>query len=227
MFFDPFGSPGRIHGMRTLFAALAVCVAGALPAAATESIAFSVVRDGTPIGTHRIDIARTGSEIRVEVAIDLLVKIAFVPVYRYTHRNREIWRDGRLQSIDTTTDDNGTPLFVRGRVAGNGVRVESSSGTFVAPADVIPTSYWARETVARDRLLDSQNGRLLAVSVVPETAAGGGPGTKYRVTGDLAIELWYDARDRLRRLAFDLRGARFEYRPIATIVPSGPSVAER
>ncbi|MGE0723280.1 MAG: DUF6134 family protein [Alphaproteobacteria bacterium] len=171
-----------------------------------------MLRDGRPIGTHRIDLVRDGDEVRVTVAIDLVVRIALVPVYRYTHRNREVWRAGRLQSIDAATDDDGRSQFVRGRAVGDGFQVEASAGSLTVPADVIPTSYWRRETVARDRLLDTQSGRLLQVAAAREPA---GDGTvRYRLTGDLRVNLWYDAADRLLRIGFELGGARFDYAPL-------------
>lgn len=175
---------------------------------------FTVLRDGAPIGTHRIRTEQAGDETRVSVDIDLRVKVAFITVYRYSHRNRETWRGGRLVAIDTRTDDNGTKQFVRGRATPAGFAVESSSGSRLLPADILPTSYWRPIPTDRTQLLDTQKGRILDVRVRREGAdklTAGLSATRYAVRGDLDLDLWYDGASRLRRIAFDYQGARFDY----------------
>jgi len=187
-------------------------------------IDFTVQRNGAPIGSHAIAVRRDGRETTVEVAIDLEVKLAFVTVYRYRHRNTETWRDGRLVAIETTTEDNGTRHAVSGRATAEGFRVQSDAGTVTAPADIVPTSYWNPETVRRTRLLDTQRGRILEVAVTPAAAAGmtsRDPGRRYRMTGDLALDLWYGPGGVLAKLAFELKGDRFEY--LARAAQDGPT----
>ena len=211
-------------GFRLLYLAAAALAGMAGPAAAeVVDTRFTVLRDGTAIGTHRIQVERTGNETRVAVDIDLQVKLAFITVYRYAHRNREVWRDGRLLSIDSRTDDDGKAEFVRGRASGGAFEVRSTAGDYTVPADVVPTSYWRRSTVEQGRLLDSQKGRLLDVRIEPAGTEASGAVTRYRMRGDLDLDLWYDDRDRLRRIAFDYKGSRFDY------VEAGPgrSVAVR
>lgn len=180
---------------------------------------FTVMREGSPIGTHRIRTEQVGDETRVAVEIDLQVRIAFVTVYRYSHRNRETWRDGRLVAIDTRTDDNGTVTSVRGRATQAGFAIEASAGDRILPGDVLPTSYWRPIDPDRTRLLDTQTGRLLDVRVRregEERLPAGLLATRYSVRGDLDVDLWYDGGERLRRIAFDYRGARFDYAEQAT-----------
>ena len=210
----------------SIAAAVAATAMLAAPAAAPQDARFTVYRDGSPIGTHRIQVERAGDETRVAVDIDLQVKLAFVTVYRYSHRNRETWRDGRLVAIDTRTDDNGTAEFVRGRATGDGFAVQSTAGSYTVPAGVLPTSYWRRITPDQTRLLDTQKGRLLDVQVRRagvERLPGTDSATRYTVRGDLDLDLWYDTTDRLRRIAFDFRGSRFDYSEAG----QRPSVAAR
>ena len=200
--------------MASSLAATAIVASLAAGPAVPAPSDFTVLRDGTPIGTHRIRAEQVGDETRVSVEIDLRVKIAFITVYRYAHRNRETWRGDRLVAIDTRTDDNGTEQFVRGRATPTGFAVESSSGSRVLPADIIPTSYWRPIPPDQTKLLDTQQGRLLDIRVRREaggTVAAGLTGTQYSVRGDLDLDLWYDAASRLRRIAFDYKGSRFDY----------------
>ena len=189
--------------------------AATLPTPAGE-LDFQVLREGTPIGRHRVVFSQDGDRQVVEIAIDLEVKFAFFTLFRYQHRNREAWQDGRLVSIDTQTDDDGTAHWVRGRATADGFLVESDGGTVLAPATVIPTSYWHPATVEQTRLLDTQRGRLLDVQVErvgADPAARAKEALRYRMTGDLELDLWYSAGGHWAKIAFQARGAEVRYRP--------------
>ena len=187
----------------------------ALPSA--QQIAFSVVRDGEPLGHHRVFFRREAGDLHVEVDIELQVKLAFITVFRYRHKNHEVWRGGRLVAIDTETDDDGDSFWLRGRATEAGFEVEGSSGRFTAPADVMPTSYWDAQTVAQTRLLDTQRGKLIEVEVVPaeiETVTMAGlpvPARRYKVDGDLVLDLWYTEEGQWAKTKFEARGAEVIY----------------
>lgn len=204
----------------------AIILAAALIAAtqvraepAPRDLAFDVFRKGELIGNHTIDFEAKGAELEVDVDIRLVVKLLFVPVYRYEHHNRELWRDGRLLRIDSRTDDDGEAFFVKGAAGAEGFTVESSEDSYVAPADVISTSWWNVDTVNRRKLLNSQLGELMTVEVKPagagevQTEAGAIPARRYVVGGDAELELWYDRDDRLAKIRFaGSDGVPIEYR---------------
>jgi hypothetical protein len=197
-------------------------------AIATEGrIAFDVLREGTSIGRHVIGFRRDGGDLLVDIDIALDVKFAFLTLYRYRHRNRERWRDGRLIDLNSETDDDGTPHWVRAVAAGDGLRVESGEGRFMVPAGTLPTSYWNPRTIEQRQLLDSQHGRLLSVEVRPEgeedvmLPLGAQTARQYRMGGDLKLDLWYGPRGEWLKLAFVAKGAEIEYRPLETARPSG------
>ena len=150
-------------------------------------------------------------------AEELEVSLAFITVFSYRHSNREVWRDGRLVSIDTKTDDDGQVYWMRGRATEEGLAVEGSSGRFLAPADVIPTSYWNPVTVQKTRLLDTQHGRLIQVEIAPagleSVALSGQPvdARRYSMTGDLTLDLWYTADGEWAKTSFQARGAEVVY----------------
>ena len=201
--------------------AVALVVALAVPAAAVlpggDGIAFHVFRDQQPIGRHEIAFRQEGEDLHVEIAIDLEVSFAFITVFRYEHRNHEVWRDGRLVALDTRTDDDGTAYRVRARATDAGLAVEGSGGSYLAPADIIPTSYWNMATVAQSALLDTQRGRILTVAVLESgedgIAVDGEPvsARRFAMRGDLDLDLWYGPSDELVKLAFEARGASIDY----------------
>jgi hypothetical protein len=234
-------SPPRRPSFRHLAIGLVVAAglvfAGPLGAAlhSAEQIAFRVLRDGEPFGRHSVVFRREAGDLHVEVDIRLEVKLLFVTVFRYRHTNREVWRDGRLVAIDTRTDDDGERYWLRGRANELGLAVEGSSGSFLAPGDVMPTSYWNPRTVERTQLLDTQRGRLIQVDIRAaevETVAMSGrrvDARRYRVTGDLTLDLWYTADGAWAKTSFEARGAAVDYARLADmakLVGSEASVSD-
>lgn len=200
----------------TFAALLSICMA--TPTALGSDILprdrnFEVFREEVSIGRHEIRFSHQGDELHVKIAIDLEVKLAFITLFRYSHRNHEVWRNGRLISIDTQTDDDGEPHWVRGRTTAEGFAVESSSGPAMAPPEIIPTSYWRPETVTQEQLLDTQHGRLVEIfSIEREPDFGfSSVATRYALRGDLNLDLWYDDERQLAKIAFQARGAKIDY----------------
>ncbi|MBL0929389.1 MAG: hypothetical protein IBJ15_04615 [Alphaproteobacteria bacterium] len=195
--------------MSKLLALFAALVLSWPAAAAPPTLEFDVLRDGAPIGKHRVTIERDGTETRATIEIDMAVRLAFVTVYRYTHRSTELWREGRLVSLDARTDDNGTRTQVSARATDAGLATDGSGGRYDAPAETVPTSYWNREKVMRSPLLDTQSGKLIDVSAM--ALAADANGTRYRLAGDLEADLVYGPGGDWTGLSFAARGARIDY----------------
>ncbi len=170
---------------------------GAVPTG--NRLAFRVLRNDSPIGTHVLDFTPDRDQVVVRIAIDLSVRFLGLVAYRYRHRNLEVWNRDRLLSIDSETDRNGHPYWVRARAVADSIEVEGShSGAYRAPADTTSTSYWHARFL-RSQVIDTQGGRLLTTRIEPvaeeivpvgETMR---PSRRYRVTGDLTLDIWYDS----------------------------------
>jgi len=161
-------------------------------------MAFELHRDGNRIGTHTLTFSRRGDDLVVDVAIDIEVKVAFITVFRYEHRNQEIWRDGRLLSLDARTNHDGDHYRVVAKATGDGLQVDGSGGRFTAPADTISTSWWNDAYVRRDQLLDSEKGKMMQASTKvvgrgPVEIAGGRSldATHYRTSGEVKVQTWF------------------------------------
>lgn len=185
-----------------------------------DALNFKVLRDGAPIGHHSIAFNQVGDELHVDVAIDLEVNFAFITLFRYEHRAKEVWRDGRLVSLESRTDDDGDLYTVSAKSTDGGLMVEGVDGRFLAPAGILPTTYWRPETVEQDVLLDTQRGRLLTVSATPkgteviEAARGQLPAKRFALDGDLEADLWYDPTGDWMKIAFSVRGSEIDYVPV-------------
>lgn len=198
--------------------------AGAAPPASSPdpaqapALAFRVERGGTPIGTHRLSFTQEGDALIVEIEIELAVTFGPLTLFRYAHRNREVWRDGKLVSLDTETDDDGRKYTMSAQAKDGGLAVTSSAhGRFTAPADIIPTSYWNPATVTQTQLLDTQAGRIVDVAVTPvatrEVAVDGAvvAAREYAMTGDLKLRLLYSLENEWLNVAFMARGEEVDY----------------
>lgn len=184
-------------------------------------LSFRVERGGEPIGTHRISFTREGGELHVAIDIELAVSFGPITVFRYEHRNRETWRDGKLVALETETNDDGKRYTVSAAATEKGLEVTSSAnGTFVAPANIIPTSYWNPATLTQTQLLDTQKGRLIDVAIeetgAREADVGGRtvPVNEYRMTGDLKLSLWYSRDMEWLNVIFRARGEDVDYRVV-------------
>lgn len=191
-----------------------------IDAATPESLSFEVLRDGSQIGRHRISFQEVGDELHVDIAIDLEVNLAFITLFRYEHRNKEVWRDGRLISLESRTNDDGKEYSVSARATDEGLLVEGSSGSFLAPGDILPTSYWNKATVDQDVLLDTQRGGLLEVSAKAKGQDDIWADEKrlqakrFDLDGDLDADLWYAPDGEWMKIAFTVRGAAIDYVPV-------------
>ena len=165
--------------------------------ASSTPINFTAFRNGSRFGYHNVSFVENEGRLRVDIEISFDYKLAFIPLYRYRHRNREIWADGRLIEIATETDDNGTDYRVEGRAENDRLLVDGSAGKLDLPGNTVPTSYWNEDAVKRGAWLDTQNGKLVRSNVTPKEAAPfsveGEPveARAYELEGDITCTLWY------------------------------------
>jgi hypothetical protein len=194
---------------------------GAGPAVANDAsgaLRFDVRRNGSEIGYHVLSFRQDGPRLTVDIDVDLRVSFAFITAYRYKHRNREQWEGGRLLGFKSSTNDNGTRHEVEAGLEGDELVIVGSQGQISGPANMLPTTYWHRNFMTRERWIDTQKGRIVAGAVAghgidPIEAAGRTvEASRYRISGDLDVDLWYHD-ERWVKLAFDASdGSRIDYR---------------
>ncbi|MGB0342073.1 MAG: DUF6134 family protein [Parvibaculales bacterium] len=159
--------------------------------------------------------------LKVDITINLNIKFGFIPVFRYAHRNTEIWRDGLLSSVVSKTDNNGEDVFVDLATANGVIKGAASNFENNLLQPLLSTSYFNPNFIHQNKLLSSQDGRLLNVSVdyigeewVP-VEYGQTQAHHFRLDGDLKIDIWYTEAGRWVRTEFDSKAGRAEIRPIS------------
>lgn len=190
---------------------VALAAAGpAARAAETESRDYAVLVDGKHAGNANMTIERQDDgTTTVSCQTDVRVTIAIVKKYHYTYRGREVWKDGRLQRLDSTCDDDGNQYTVAAIADGDRLRVRVNRQERLARGDVWLTSYWTIAGVKSRKdtvpLIDADTGgdldcKVQFVAELQLAVAGQLQNvSRYKLTGKVQVDLWYDASDRMVR----------------------------
>lgn len=182
-------------------------------------LAFTITRNGAPIGSHVYRFDRQGRRVVVDIHTDIDFRLLWIPVYRFRHDSREIWDGDRLVRLVSRTDDNGDPVVLDVRTDGGVLKIGGAGGSAEVDPLAVPASLWNPVVVERDRLLDTINGAVLMPKssyLGQEVLTIGGKqvtARRYRLSGDYSRDLWYDAADgSLVRVLFEARdGSAVEY----------------
>jgi hypothetical protein len=237
------GACGGVEGGRRMskWLALSVLLVGASPASFAADqlyppvVTFAVWRNGENVGRHVLTFSQKGSAQIVTIDADITVRAMGLVAYRYVHHGNEVWSGEQLQSMQTTTEDNGRRFSVAAQHVGANLKVERTTAGPVSaaaldgfqvpdisretlPANIMPTSQWNVRQVKQSTLLNSQYGTPAHVKVVPggretvRTSTRSVEAMHYTYSGDLRMDLWYDDRGRWVKgifVAFD--GSTVEY----------------
>jgi hypothetical protein len=190
------------------------------PAKASELLRFQVYLGDKPIGEHSFRITENDKVTRVTSRASFDVDFLFFNAYRYRQDSREVFNDGCLQEIRSTTDDNGTRYRVEGEAIGGDFRIAREDGKEQADGCLMTFAYWDPAFLSQKRLLNAQTGKLEPVRVARKggdrVAVGDRevPARRYALSADeLNIDLWYNDDLGWVGLASDTgKGGRLVYR---------------
>ena len=171
------------------------------------------------MGVHTVLYSPATGETRVTTNIRLLVKVAFLTVFAFSHRSEETWRAGRLMSLESETVEHGETLHVEGAATPQGFRVVSKGGPFIASAATLTSnSLWTPAVLEQATVVDVYHGGIIGVSArkfADEQIAIAGrqvSATRYTfITPYLAGSIWYDQEDLWVRGEFERDGSKIHY----------------
>jgi len=133
---------------------------------AARDLTFDVLLDERPIGTQRFALRPQGDGLRVETQAAFELTVLRIKALDYDHRNVEQWRGGCLQSIESSTQQNGKPYRVTGAARPDGFAVSSALGDQSLTDCVGTFSYWDKgQLFGRSKLLNSQTGEYVSVAL--------------------------------------------------------------
>lgn len=175
---------------------------------ADARLSFTVLRDGSEVGAHDMAFRQSPDSLQVDIATKVVVKIAFVPVYRFEHEGHEIWQAGQLTRLWSTTNDDGTRHALNVSAAGPELAVSADGKPTVIRALTIPASLWHEAILRQSAVLNTLDGSSMSIAVADlglDTVAVGSRSVAarhYAITGDLQRELWYDDGNVLVKIRF-------------------------
>lgn len=184
---------------------LAGCLATGLYApalaAGKASRRFTVLRAGDPMGEHVLDAVQTADGFEIAIDIALKVKVLGITAYRYEMENREVWKAGRLVSLNSKVNDDGTKDFATGKQAGGELDIKGSRFSGKVSGEAVTTTYYTTRFIDRRPWISTQSGAPLDIAIKPE-----GRSNWWQVTGELETKLGYDGRGEWVNCEFDAGG---------------------
>ena len=183
-----------------------------------EEILFDVYRDDDKVGFHRVRFSGSGDDLTVRSDFELEIDFLFLTAFRYLYRSEGQWRQGQLERLTATVDDDGEDFAFGVFRDGLQLRIEKAGGTITMDAPLFPTTHWNAGVLDQSQVLNTLTGLINQVRIEPRaresvtTERGEVPATRYAYTGELETEVWYDDSGRWVKLRFDGRdGSNIEY----------------
>lgn len=178
----------------TLGLALAMTApAGALTLPSNGTLDFDVMRNGRDIGDHNYRFSGMANQFTVTVSTNIEVRLPLIRtrVYSFSHASTETWQSGDLRALTSSTNDDGEPYRLN-----------------AGPSTALPASLWNDDTIRSARLLNTIDGTMMNIRVADlgqetvSTNRGNVSAHHYRLSGDLARDLWYDGDGNLAQVVF-------------------------
>ncbi len=209
-------------GLITSVSAPALAVAAApidrIVALYGPSYELAVRRDGSIIGRHTLTFRQKAGTWQVAADSDVAIRLAFIPVFRFTYRSDETWTGDALTALTADTDDDGDRAEVSAQAIPQGFRVTGTGGDWVGPPASFPTSHWRRPALGPGIVINTLTGKRNDVVVIDRgeetVVTGAGPIKARRLsyTGDLEVDTWYEADGRWLGMRFKGRdGSPIDY----------------
>ncbi|MCW8916634.1 MAG: DUF6134 family protein [Magnetovibrio sp.] len=177
-----------------------------------ETLNFQVLRNGKPVGTHRITISNIKNQIRVDLHTQIKIDGFFTTSYAFDHTSQETWAGGQLLDMTSITDNDGNHMSVIAHPEEDSLIINSvingRDRLQILPLGIMPTSLWNADLIGRTQLLNSQDGKILDVSVKnlgTENIPVHGILTQthhYGISGEFTRELWFDEDGKLVKVEF-------------------------
>ncbi|HVM82705.1 MAG TPA: DUF6134 family protein [Candidatus Binatia bacterium] len=163
---------------------------------------YTISRDGEPIGQQRLEFVVDGNKLRVISHTDLDVRFMGMNLYGFNQQVEEVRADGRIVSLTSEADDDGTDKKVDLALQSGRLKGEFNGKAIKHDIDPSLTTslFWQQPPTGAVTVLDCLRGKARDVTVSDLGAAtldlpvGRVQAHHLRVAGDIARELWYDAK---------------------------------
>jgi len=212
-----------MYRLTGIFAALAWVIAGPALAAPSSSgrLEFEVLRNGSPFGTHIVEVTGGAGGFDASSSVDLRVRLGPITAFQLTQTCTETWRDGALAMLRCSTLKDGRRVNINSVLENGALNISIGhrpGDTERFALDAVPTSWWSKPALDLDSMINTETGKPMPVRITrigrEQIVVGGQTiaAERLRVVGTLTMDLWYDDQGRWVGCAFVARGQRVEYR---------------
>jgi len=126
-----------------------------------QEIKFEIIRKNKNIGYHNILFQKDNDILNVNIDVNIAVKISFLTIYKYSHKNQEQWKNNQLYKISTNSITNSKKKYlVKGKQKKEFFEFYGVNNKRTTNKNVIPISYWNKELINKKEFLDTQKGIL-------------------------------------------------------------------
>jgi hypothetical protein len=160
---------------------------------------YAVSRDGTPIGQLRLEFVNDGEKLRVISHTELDVSLLGLSVYSFTQQVEEVRSGGKIMSLTSEADDDGTDRKVTLRLQGDLLKGDYNGNDREIDPRLITSLFWKKPPMGETQLIDALRGKVRDVNVKDLGAetltlpVGRIEARHSQLTGEWKRELWYDA----------------------------------
>lgn len=206
-----FRCAARAFRTAAAFVAAFLVAVVAARAETARTLTYDIRMDGDLIGTEEVRIESQGETTRVTVKASTRVRLLFL-TFTYDHERTEVWRAGRLESMQARTDDDGTPHTASFGRAGDGITVTVDGKPATHPADTLPLTLWTPAVVKAPLVLSVIDGEPFSVNAqnggntTLDTPSGPVKARQWRLRGGVERDLWYAEDGTLLKTAFKRKG---------------------
>lgn len=156
---------------------------------------WKVTRNGSEIGSHTVVFRREGDTLLAQSDVLIAPRVLGVVVYRYEHRYTEVTRAGRMVSVRSRLNRNGSIVEVEAEAMAGGVAVRGPEGVLRLPPDAAPLSWWHPERFGGAApLFGTTTGKLMDLRWTRAGLPAGG--TRWHCEGEVDATMDYDAPGR-------------------------------
>lgn len=178
---------------------------------------YTIIREGEPIGIHRVTVSPEGQATKVEAKTDLEVTFGPLTLYEMQHLRREIWRNGELEEMTAFTNKNGDvyDIAITREPAGYTRVINGRTDSFDRSIKLL--ALWHEDLFEHTSFLSPMEDRIYEVSVDLVGAAKvelldrSVDTLHYRISGDTNREIWYDEAGHIMKVRLLDYSSEIEY----------------
>ena len=163
-----------------------------------NNINFDIFLNNKLVGYSNLTCSIVDEGLEILIDVEIIPKFLGLKFLKYTLKNREVWSQKKLISIDSNTSWFGNKYYVKGKKRSDGFEVKGSAFSGLIKEKFATTSYFTPEFLKRKIWLSSQDGTPLNI----ETKKIGTSEivhnnknfkeTDWEISGDLELTLQYD-----------------------------------